>query len=360
MTILTPPNPAPAPTEVVLDDQETPPPIATVVATDSPRAAVLREAAALHHAALEESNNVKFDIMDDTTGAITPAVPPVPDPAPITAAPVPSPAPDPVPVPIAFDPEAEYDLIVEGQPIKVKGAKILEMGRATIQKEAAADYKLQLASQLLGEAQRRHATLPQRDETPQPSADEIAIQEKAQALELAKAIQFGTQEQAAEAIRSLTASRGKPVDGEQVMNFIHQQMPLMVKDNLAFENAVTWANTEYADLFKNDHLKRYFFSEEDRRRRTPEGKSLPYQDLYKAIGEDLRKGFGLPKTVPTAANPNPPAPTAAARQLAKAALPAVPTIAAARASEVPAPAKPQTVEDIVNRMRTARKQQPLS
>src|SRR3990167_7646037 len=55
--------------------------------------------------------------------------------------------------PAAIDPAAEYDVVVDGQKMKVKGAAIIDAGYRTFQKETAADFRLKMASELLKEAE---------------------------------------------------------------------------------------------------------------------------------------------------------------------------------------------------------------
>lgn len=352
--------------EVDLTDTPEDPPLQPVETPISGRAAVLKEAAEIHRKQMEEGSNLQFDVMDDNTGVISPPTvpetPPV-EPAQLTVSPD-APAAEPAPAaPEPFDPTKEYDIVVEGQTIKVPGSRIIEMGKATLQKETAADYKLTLASNLLEEANRRIAAAgapPVKDATP-PAPTPDPEQATKEALELAKAIQFGTQEQAAEAIRKLAARTGQPgITGEQVMGFMQQHMPAIIRDNMQFETALAWAQDEYKDLLQNDYLKRMFFAEEDRRRQMPDSAKLPYKDLYRAIGEDLRKAFGVQKAVPPSPTKPAPAPTLPAKQAVKAAAPTVPPTAAARLSDAPAPQRPKSVEEIVAATRAARKQPPLN
>ena len=251
-----------------------------------------------------------------------------------------------------FDQTKEYEVIVDGHKMMVKGDKIIEMGKRTIQKEAAADLRLRLASKILEEAQAKAATMTQ-GVTQQPPA----AQPKDEGLneaELAEAIQFGTKEQAAAAIKKLSAKQGQQVTPEQVMNFVRQNIRGEVAKELEFNEAAKFVGSEYGDLMANDYLKRMFFAEEDRLRRGGDQRS--YKELYGAIGDDLRKAFKLVK--PSASET--PATTMAQRKEEKArTTPPVPRTAAARL-DAPATAKPLSQLEILNDIRKARHQPTLN
>lgn len=255
-----------------------------------------------------------------------------------------------------FDVNAEYEIEVDGQKIKVPGAKILDAGRRTFQKETAADFRLDLASRLLEEAKRKTEALPAQGA---PKADAAAAAEvEVSDADLAKAIQYGTQEEATKALSALKKG-GKAVTPEQVMGFVSANIGPVIADQLDFRSAVDYAKTEYKDILDNDYLRRLFFVEENRRRapkeRGGEGDTRPYRDLYKSIGDDLRTSLKL--TVPTKV----PAtlPTKEERQAAKEKAPTVPTLASARI-EAKGPAKPATHIELINKMRAARGQAPLN
>lgn len=267
------------------------------------------------------------------------------------------PAPSPAAAP-AFDPNSEYELVVEGQKIKVKGAQILDRGRAAIQKETAADYKLQMASQLLEEAKRRVADLPPGD--PAPARTEPAPTSEIADDKLAEMIQFGTKEQAAEAVK-LLRQRGKAVDPEQIMDFVSQQMGPRIQAEIEFRNASEMVKRDYADIMGNEYLRRLFYVEENRRRaaRAQGGEEdmRPHSELYRSIGDDLRKAFNM--KAPAASTPSKEVRTLEQRKEAKQKTPVVPSPASARV-EGKAPARPPTNAEIIDKMRAARHQRPLT
>lgn len=259
--------------------------------------------------------------------------------------------------PQAVDPEKEYEVVVDGQRMKVKGKAIIDAGYRTFQKETAADFRLQMASELLKEAEAKARATP----SGTPAAKPDAPTAKSDA-ELANALQFGTPEQAAEA---MTVLRGKgAVTPEQVQQFASQQARIAAKDELLFQDALKFVESEYKDLLSNEHLKRLFFVEENRRRapkeRGGEGDTRPYKDLYKAIGEDLRSSFKMTKPAAGASAGSPtPTGTVAARQALKRDTPSVPKTAASRLTEAAAAVKTQTPSEIIAAMAARRGQNQL-
>lgn len=247
----------------------------------------------------------------------------------------------------AVDPNKMYKVKVDGQEMEVLGKAIIDAGYRTFQKETAADFRLKMASELLKEAEGKH-----REATPQGAHQPAARQEgppDRSDADLANALQFGTPEQAAEAMATL---RGRgAVSPEQIQAFAAQQARLAAQDELAFQDAMKFVNTEYKDLLANDYLKRLFFVEENRRRapkeRGGEGDRRPYKELYKSIGDDLRVGLNLPKR--TSSDPAAPTPagTVATRKALKENTPSVPRTAASRLSESAGAAKAPTPSEII-------------
>lgn len=269
----------------------------------------------------------------------------------------PPPAEQPAPAaPAAIDPLQDYDVVVDGQKMKVKGKAIIDAGYRTFQKETAADFRLQMASELLKEAQAKAQGTPSPEAPPKPEAPKGKTD-----AELANALQFGTPEQAAEALSEM---RGRgAVSPEQVQQFASQQARIAAQDELQFQDAMKFVQSEYADLLSNDYIKRLFFVEENRRRapkdRGGEADRRPYKELYRTIGDDLRTALKIPKQA--ASSPSQPTPpgTVAARQARKAETPPVPRTAATRLGEAAAAAKVATPSEIIAAMAAKRGQNQL-
>jgi hypothetical protein len=249
----------------------------------------------------------------------------------------------------SIDANAEYEVEIDGQKVKVPGQKIIDAGYRTFQKETAADYRLNMASQLLREAEQRLAAA-------QPAAQPPQAQPAARTdAELAQDLQFGTPEKAAAAVALLKA-RGGEVSPQQIQQFVMQQTRAAVQDETAFQEGMKYVQSEFKDIFANDYLKRLFFVEENRRRapkdRGGEGDTRPYRELYESIGADLRKNFNLTK--PGTPPPDQPTTTAAERRTVKASTPPIPRTAASRLEAADAKAKAKTPSEIIAAMAESR------
>lgn len=328
---------------------------------DNPRNAVLssiaKTAFAQHDA--EAADNAKIPVMDDAgqvhePAAAAPSDEPTP---PESAEPAASSPSEPVAAPSepaaapageAIDPNAEYDVVVEGQTIKVKGSLIIDAGKRTFAKETAADFRLRTASQLLEEAERRLQASGQ-----QPAAEQSKPEPSTKSeAELAEMLQFGTKEQSAEAVKILL-SRGMPQD--QIMQLSADAARSAARDEFEFQRAKSFVAREYRDIMDRPALRNLFSAEEERLRRG--GDKRPYGELYKAIGDNIRKDFGLVKPAAAATAPVPG--SKEARVERKAAAPSVPRTATARLQESQA-AKPKSAGDIIAGMAAARGQHRLT
>jgi hypothetical protein len=256
-----------------------------------------------------------------------------------------------------IDPNAEYDIVVDGQPMKLKGSQIL----SRVQKSEAADYRLQLASKLFEEAKRAagmQAQPPAQGAAPHQQAPSQPAQlDEAQ---LAQLIQFGTTEQATEAIRALRAQRPDVVTQQDLQQFLRQGVSQQVRLEIMFAEGKSLVEKEYGDLLADPYLSKLFFVRENELRKA--GDTRAHVELYKEIGEDIRKHFNRPSASrPAAPAPAQPAtPSLAAKLAAKVAAPAAPKLASARLDGGSQVQKPKSREDIINEMRTARGQHALT
>jgi hypothetical protein len=278
-------------------------------------------------------------------------VPDAPAAAPAVVAPVQAPA-EALP---GISAETEYDFVIDGVPTKIKGSQVI----ARVQKGEAADYRLNLASRLLEEAKR---TVAPQQQLPaegvaqqQPASQPVALDH----AQLAHLIQFGTPEQAAEALKQINAQRPDVVTQEGLQKVL-AQIPRVLDSQLAFRDGLNLAKTQYGDLLDDPDLRTLFFHKENEARKA--GDKRTHVELYKEIGDGLRKRFNRPAptdaattTAPTA---TPAAPTIAQKQAAKVAAPAAPKLASVRL-EGGAEKPPATREQILEGMRKGRGQQSL-
>lgn len=218
--------------------------------------------------------------------------------------------------------DPEVDLIVNGKITKVKQSQILDVGKRAMQKDYAADMKLEIASKLLREAEERAGKVPPAQAGAQPPADpsKPSVTEKSDA-DLAELLQYGTKEQAASAIAEIRR-RDAGVDPQRAMQEFQKQLPDLVSSQLTFHAAVRDAQAEFKDIFADPHLTTLFHVEEHRLRQA--GDARPHAELYAEIGKGIRKHFKLPEPGKT------PGPTLEQKVATKAAMPAVPRAATAR------------------------------
>ena len=288
----------------------------------------------------EASQNASVPSVDDDHALET--LPPAEDPTPVEVAPA-SPEEPPLPATESLNPDSDYEVVVEGQKVLVKGSTIIEAGKRTLQKEAAADHKLRLASQLLEEAERRSAATPPGAPAEQPPASKGITEEQ-----LAHALQFGTPEESTNAVRELLA-RGS--SETRILQLSEERARLVAADEFEFRRGQALLHRDFKDLMERPALRRLFESEDARMLQG--GDRRPYGERYRAIGEQLRKDFGL--SAPTAPIAAPTAGTVAARQVAKAKAPTVPRTAAARLGEGGGElVKPITPSDVIAGMAAAR------
>jgi hypothetical protein len=278
---------------------------------------------------------------------------------PVAPAPPGTPEPEPEPVEAGGEPKGEVsapevaaedpeiELLVNGKPMKVKQSQILDAGRRTLQKDAAADMKLEIASKLLREAEERVGKQPPSQEGAQPPADpsKQPVQGKGDA-ELAELLQYGTKEQAAAAIAEIRR-RDNGADPQQGLSeFIAKQLPAALDARLAFHEAVRTARSDYKEIFADPHLTTLFHVQEHRAREAGDARS--HAELYKEIGDGIRKHFKL-------APPTPPAnQTLEQKKDAKRAMPLLPRPAGSRVESAGAE-KPLTPEQARERALDAMK-----
>lgn len=257
----------------------------------------------------------------------------------------------------AVDPNAFYDVTVDGQKMKVKGQKIIDAGFRTFQKETAADYRLQLATKMLEDARHTVSALPGAQAQPShwdaSQSQQVQQQQQIDPLQLAELIQFGTKEQAAQAIALLQQRDPMTVTQEGLQQFMMQHIPQLVNAQITFRDAVNFAKSEYGDLLKDPYLRDLFVLKEDQLRKA--GDRRAPHELYKEIGDSIRKHFNRPKASPTTK-----VVTMEERKEAKAKAPATPRLASARIEGGEGQNKPKTTAEIIAKMQEARGQNSLS
>ncbi len=317
-----------------------------------------REEMAKRAEARRKSEDAEFrpDVIDDE-GNITSAAP-----KPIEEQVPPEPAAEPIEQEASHDAaletapteseepaKEEYKtLIVNGKEQLVPVSKILDTGIRALQKDFAADEKLAKASQLQRELEERLARF---DRTPQ-GAEQVQGQQPQNAqpsdedAALARAIQFGTEEEAKRAIAAVRNSgRGmNPAD-----------MRLFVERALEQKTAEQWVKSEYGHIFSKPKLTQLFMLEETNRRKA--GDMTPTKELYKNIAQEIETEFQLQRAEAIATTPA-AQPQAQDRLTRKMNAPKPVTGAAGRAP-APAPAKTPTLADYIQKRRQQNGQSPV-
>ena len=223
----------------------------------NPRKAIMDEiaAAAFKQHAEEASEGASVPSVDDEHNITEPAAAEPEEPAPAAVAseePATPSAATPEVLPAAsagapasesIDPEADYMVVVEGQELTVKGKTIIDAGRRTLQKEASADHKLRLASQLLEEAERRSAATPQGAASEEPKAPTGKTE-----AQLAHDLQFGTPEESTNAVRELRAGG---LTEERILQLADERSRLVAADEFEFRRGQALLHRDFKALMEN-------------------------------------------------------------------------------------------------------------
>lgn len=252
---------------------------------------------------------------------------------------------------------------VDGVEQEVDEAAVLEAGRRALQKETAADKRLEDATKANAEAQRLYKEAQEQIKTAARGGEPAKPEQpgagpskdgKSPALTdevltaTVKAIQYGDEAAAKEALKNLVATMAGSGQPEELT---HAQ----VIELLDFREARQWVEGEFKDLFGDERMRRLFVSEEKTMRAA--GDARPYRDVYKDIGEKLREWkVSLAPEVEPAPTPT-PAPAPAPRTEAAQRKTTLVTVTQAGARQpAPTPTKEPTPSQVVDQMRKARHQ----
>jgi hypothetical protein len=170
-------------------------------------------------------------------------------------------SPEPVDIQEETVPEDEpkkYTIKVNGKTMELTEEELI----ARAQKVESADRYLQEA------AEARRSVQSQPEPEPEPQVDDE---------DLARRLQMGTTEEAAEVIRQLRqASVG--VKPEDLGRFVQTRMEM--------QEAATWFKNEYADVISDPRLQQIAIQEDQRL--VSSGDTRAFRERYKEIGDNLR------------------------------------------------------------------------
>jgi len=180
---------------------------------------------------------------------------------------------------IADEPEmVTHKLKVDGEEIDVDQDKIIEAGIRTLQKESSADKKLEEASRLLKEAKETASNNYEEFDSPSDDVDEVN-QEFTDAEQLAHAMQYGTEEEAAQAVETIMAQKASATDTNETVNQVRMQ--------IEHEAARDRFKDEFPDVWDDPNLRAIAIAQENKMR--DEGDERNFWDVRKQVGEDVRK-----------------------------------------------------------------------
>lgn len=282
-----------------------------------------------------------------------PAEPPKPvEPEPVQQPPEPAQEPQPEPVAeVESQPEVEMLTVkIDGETFSVPKSEVDEVGGVrAYQTIRAADNRLRKANETLAQTRQMQAYLATltAQNAPKPEAPK-----RVTADEAFQAIRFGTPEEGLSTLNTLIQQAvGKPIDPQQLMR------ETMVET--AKINAAKQFQKEFADISGNPLL--YKLAVQIDRERMEEafraghlGPQFDFPEYFRKIGNEIRGAFGRSSqpasTSQTASSPSQPSD----KEARKASIVNLPS-SSARA-ELPAEAKPETHEEIMNSYRKSRGQ----
>lgn len=226
-----------------------------------------------------------------------------------------APAAEPAPAPEP-EPEAKkYRLKVNGRELELTEQELIERAQKI---EAADEYLRQAA-----EAKRRAAEVPALPAGPTPEELQRLQDEEDRAL--VRAIQMGTEEEAAAALRKLRtqANAERP-------SFTQDDVSRVIDERLEFNRAIEKFRTEYTDIETDPFLKKLALDRDAEL--LAQGDRRTYWERYDEIGREIRSW--KERLVPAA---RPDQPTFQEKEQRKAAAPKAPVVASAK-TKPPAPA----------------------
>lgn len=162
--------------------------------------------------------------------------------------------------------ETKHKLKVNGQERELTTEELIALAG----KVAAADDYL---------AQSKKAFEAVTTRTSEPSQD--VPNEEQDFVTLARVLQMGTEEEAAEALKKLSAPKAPSIDVDVLAS--------QLEDKRNFQDAANWVQNEYSDIWGDSDLRAMMLMRDEQLTKSQDGRT--YKDRYKAIGDELRAKF---------------------------------------------------------------------
>lgn len=241
--------------------------------------------------------------------------------------------------------KAKVKIKVDGQEKEVDQDEVMQAGIRTLQKESAADKRLEDATKAKEEAERLRSAAEKAVAQPSEPAKspKDMLLEKDAMRGIVKAIQYGSEDEAATAL----------LEYGQKMAQLGQASALTldeVNDMLNLRSAQQYVRENYADVMGDTNLKQLFVTNVNSK--LAAGDARPYQEICKDVGDELRTWRGAPQK--QEATPK----TGASRAEVKERKTSIVTVPSAAARQ-PAPSqqRAQSPTDTVALMRANREKQ---
>ena len=260
--------------------------------------------------------------------------------------------PPPEPTKDAAPPAKTRKIKVDGEEQEVPEDRIYDAGVRALQKESAADRRLQEATekltraeQLLAAAEKRPAAEPEKSESPPSGSPDADVEA------LAKAIQFGTEDEVKAAVKTMLNRQGP---GRSDATPKPEEVVAVVEQRLEFKSALNQFQTDFKDVWEDPYLRKLAFDEDDRLQKeiiAGNREPMNYLERFAEAGKAVREWrdrIAQPSGAPKVD-------IGADKRDRKAAAGSIPS-AGGRAAPAPAPAAPANPTDIVREMRQARGQ----
>ena len=182
-------------------------------------------------------------------------------------------------MPRATDNTNKHKVKILGEERELTTEELIAMASKT----AAADKYLADAAEAKRNAEAMLATAKSIPTSKPEMESQPDIQMTDEDLELARAMQVGSEEDAAKAIARLRGKQASP-------SINMDEIAARVIDVTQFKQDAQWFQETYKDIFQDDKLKTLALGMDDQLRAA--GDKRPYRERYQAIGDELRKWTG--------------------------------------------------------------------